>query len=64
MTKEQILELAKNCGLHDGMCDDRHWAIWHETVLKFARAIYEKGYDEGTVDAYERQFRIQNEIRD
>lgn len=46
MTNPEILELAKTCGLHDGMCDDRHWAIWHETVLKFARKIFEEGQQE------------------
>lgn len=53
LSNEQILELAKSCGLHDGMCDDRHWGIWRETVLKFALAIHENGYNKGYDRGYE-----------
>lgn len=65
MTNPEILKLAETCGFdmyanENGDC----WECWEHQLLKFAEAIYEKGYDEGTVDAYERQFRIQNEIRD
>ena len=72
MTNEDILKLAETCGFdkfqrrnYDGESDyGAYWECWEEQLLKFAEAIYEKGYDEGTDDAYERQFRIQNEVRD
>ena len=65
MTNEQILELAETCGF-DSFTGEKEnfWECWEEQLLKFALLIHEKGYDEGTDDAYERQFRIENEIRD
>ena len=69
MTNSEILKLAETCGF---VAQDR-WSAGNDDVyyechecelLKFARKIYEEGYDEGTDDAYERQFRIQNEVRD
>jgi hypothetical protein len=59
MTKEQILELAKTCECEafaviqernderDGVC----YQFWEEQLLKFARAIYEEGYDDGCFQA-------------
>jgi hypothetical protein len=67
MSNEQILQLVKKHFQEGGVRDDGSCAEYYgdpDAFLKFAQAIYEKGYDEGTDDAYERQFRIQNEIRD
>ena len=71
MTKEQILKLAGRIfsrtwehSMIEECEDEWFYKAGESKLLKFAEAIYEKGYDEGTVDAYERQFRIQNEIRD
>jgi hypothetical protein len=59
MTKEQILELTKTCECEafaviqernderDGVC----YQFWEEQLLKFARAIYEEGYDDGCFQA-------------
>jgi hypothetical protein len=53
MTKEQILELAKSCGFEEfiGERDDEtdgvYYQFWEEQLIEFARAIYQKGYDEG-----------------
>lgn len=59
MTNEQILELAKTCECEafvviqernderDGVC----YQFWEEQLLKFARAIYEEGYDDGCFQA-------------
>ena len=67
MTKDEILQLVKEYFQEGGVRDDGSCAEYYgdpDAFVKFARAIYEKGYDEGTDDAYERQFRIQNEVRD
>jgi hypothetical protein len=59
MTEEQIIELAKTCECEafaviqernderDGVC----YQFWEEQLLKFARAIYEEGYDDGCFQA-------------
>ena len=53
MTKEQILELAKTCGFDDmiGERDDEtdgvYYECWEDQLLKFAKAMCDKGYDEG-----------------
>jgi hypothetical protein len=56
MTDEKILELAKTCGFDsftgekdDGTQTD-YWECWEEQLLKFAKAIYEEGYDDGYSD--------------
>ena len=46
MTDIQILELAKSFGVYD----NGSWEFWEELLLKFARAMYDKGYDSGTLD--------------
>ena len=57
MTEEQILELAKNhlevLAYEDNGCGDRptDFAATSEQLLKFARAIYEEGYDQGCFEA-------------
>ena len=48
MTNEQILELAKTCGIFE--TDSYYWECWEEQLLKFARAIREDGYNEGWCD--------------
>jgi hypothetical protein len=45
---EQILELAKTCGFCDFAGEDiNYWDCEEQQLLKFARAIYEEGYDDG-----------------
>lgn len=45
MTDEQIFELAKTFGI---VANKYKICIsWEEEILKFARAIYEEGYDQG-----------------
>lgn len=47
MTDEQILQLAKTCGY-----DDLHGRrFWVDQLLKFARVMYEEGYDQGCFEA-------------
>ena len=45
MTNEQILELAKTCGIFE--TDSYYWECWEEQLLKFALAIHEDGYNKG-----------------
>ena len=40
MTNEQILELAKTCGIFE--TDSYYWECWEEQLLKFAREIIEE----------------------
>ena len=47
MTDIQILELAKPFAVFGY---GRDWEFWEEELLKFARAMYDKGYDSGTLD--------------
>jgi hypothetical protein len=46
MTDAQILELAKTCDVI-GLDEGRMWLSCEDELLKFARAIYEEGYDKG-----------------
>ena len=41
MTDEQILKLAKTCGIFE--TDSYYWECWEEQLLKFARAMSEQG---------------------
>lgn len=51
MTDEQILELAETCGFTDAnVYGDTYWECWEEELLKFARTIYQNGYDDGAVE--------------
>ena len=47
MTNEQILELAKTCGF-DSFTGEKEnfWECWEEQLLKFAKAMYDKGRDD------------------
>ena len=52
MTNPEILKLAETCGFdmyanENGDC----WECWEHQLLKFARAIYEKGYNKASYDA-------------
>ena len=49
MTDEQILELAKSCGITPNKY--KVCIIWKEDLLKFALAIHEDGYDRGYYNA-------------
>ena len=54
MTEEQILELAKSYGFDRHISkttNDIYWECDEEDLLKFARAIYEEGYDDGCFQA-------------
>jgi hypothetical protein len=63
MTEEQILKLAKSCGMDNftgRTVEDKlspYWECWEEQLLTFALAIHEdgynKGYDKGCEDGYE-----------
>ena len=48
MTEEQILELAKTFGI--GVNKYKICICWEEELLKFARAMYDGGYDDGRDD--------------
>jgi hypothetical protein len=45
MTDAQILELAETYGI--GVNKYKICICWKDELLKFARAIYEEGYDKG-----------------
>lgn len=52
MTDEEILKLAETCGFDtfvgekdDGTQSD-YWEFWEDQLLKFARAMYDKGQEE------------------
>jgi hypothetical protein len=48
MTNEQILKLAKSCGIeHWSRNKGECWECWEEQLLKFALAIHEDGYNKG-----------------
>jgi hypothetical protein len=67
MTEEQILQMVKEYFNEGGIRDDGSCTEYYgdpDAFVKFAREMYEKGYDEGTDDAYDREFRIKNQIRD
>lgn len=46
MTDKEILKLAKKIGFSVDE-DDGTWFCFEEEILEFARAVYNKGYDEG-----------------
>jgi uncharacterized protein (DUF934 family) len=47
MTNEQILELATTCGFDDFTGEkENFWECWEEQLLKFAKAMYDKGRDD------------------
>ena len=54
MTDEQILELAKTCGFGTYTNDDDtpsdYFDCYAEQLLKFARTIYQNGYDDGAFE--------------
>ena len=61
MTNEEILELAKICGfdyhekwrLKGGKSDNQiHWECWEDQLLKFAKAMCDKGYNQGYYEGY------------
>jgi hypothetical protein len=49
MTDEQILELAETYGI--GVNKYKICICWKDELLKFAKAIYEEGYDDGCLQA-------------
>jgi hypothetical protein len=54
MTDEQILELAKTCGFDDFTGEkENFWECWEEQLIKFARAIYEQGKEDGYSNGYD-----------
>jgi len=56
MTDEQILELAKSCGMDNftGRTDEDklspYWECWEEQLLKFAQLMYVEGYEQHRKD--------------
>ena len=56
MTNDEIFELAKTCwfgefiGEKDDETDGIYYQFWEEDLLKFARAIYEEGYEQHRKD--------------
>lgn len=50
MTDEQILELARSCEFLD-LDDGRMLLCCDYELLKFARLMYEEGYDQGCFEA-------------
>jgi hypothetical protein len=44
MTNEDILKLAETCGI--GANKYKICISWEEELLKFARAIYDEGYEQ------------------
>jgi hypothetical protein len=54
MSPEQILELAKTCGFDDFTGEkENFWECWEEQLIKFARAIYEQGKEDGYSNGYD-----------
>jgi len=59
MTNEEILSLAETCGFvdfmgeHDNDTDVVYYECLEEQLLKFARTIHEKGYNEGSVSEFQ-----------
>ena len=54
MTKEQILQLVKEHFQEGGVRDDGSCSEYYgdtDAFVKFAEAIYEKGYDDGCFQA-------------
>jgi hypothetical protein len=58
MTEEQLLEFTSTLGIRTETLTDKHgydfdtYVLSPEQLLKFARAIYDKGYDEGQEAGY------------
>lgn len=56
MTTEEILELAKSCGMDNftgRTVEDKlspYWECWEDQLLKFAQVIYEEGYEQHRKD--------------
>ena len=48
MTNEQILKLAKSCGIIPNKY--KICISWEEELLKFARSMYDEGYDDGAFE--------------
>ena len=54
MTNEQILQLVKEHFQEGGLCDDGSCSEYYgdpDAFVKFALAMYEKGYDQGCFEA-------------
>jgi uncharacterized protein (DUF934 family) len=52
MTEDQILELAKTCGFDSFTPEEKVcWECWEDQLLKFAKVMYEEGYDQGCYEA-------------
>jgi hypothetical protein len=56
LSNKEILKLAKTCGFDSftGEKDDgtnsNYWECWEEQLLKFARAMYDEGYEQHAKD--------------
>ena len=55
MTDEQILELAKTCGIIPNKY--KICISWEEELLKFALLIHENGYNKGYDDSKSSSFK-------
>jgi hypothetical protein len=54
MTNEQILKLAKSCGIeHWSRNKGECWECLEDELLKFALAIHEDGYNMGYGEGYD-----------
>lgn len=59
MTEEQLLEFTSTLGIRTETLTDKHgydfdaYVLSPEQLLKFARAIYEKGNEVGYQEGYE-----------
>jgi hypothetical protein len=52
MTNPEILELAKTCGFDSFTPEEKVcWECWEDQLLKFAKVMYEEGYDQGCYEA-------------
>ena len=66
MTDEQILKLAKSCGMDNftgRTVEDKlspYWECWEEQLLKFARALYAEGFKVGVEYGYDEGWESSN----
>jgi hypothetical protein len=54
MTDTEIFEVAKSFAVFG---HGENWEFWQEDLLKFAKAIYEKGYNQSYDDSKSSSFK-------
>jgi hypothetical protein len=71
MNTFKIIQMAKLFGFESFLDEklntgnlENFWECDQTQLLKFAKSVYELGYEHGTNNTYERELRIKNQIRD